>query len=177
MQVTFTFAPSDFNRYFRAQFGRMIRAAVPALIVMSVLLNPGTFIGVFSLSTIIWTIAPVTLIFLVAFAAFPWIIRRRTYQNPLLAGPQTVAIGPDGVAWSGALFATRYAWAAVARIRQDASTIYIVLKSQAVVFVPKRAFATPPECAIFVDTAQAYFRGDPVPVVVDDGSWPPPPGR
>jgi hypothetical protein len=98
---------------------------------------------------------------------FPWSFRRSLRRNvgkmlsegknKNLLGPREIVLSPAELRSTGSMGAATTAWPAVERIVKGDDVLYLYTTSMSAVVVPRRAFASDAEFALFEETARKYL--------------------
>ena len=70
----------------------------------------------------------------------------------------TITIGPDGVVETTAVNEGRHSWRGIHRIDTTDEHIFISIQANQAHTIPRRAFSSPEEAALFYRTAKAYHQ-------------------
>lgn len=189
MHVTFELTPDDFW-HFSLYYRRHKHPIRPLFIyslgaVMSVVFLGGLWVVADSWLRYHqpqWTL----LFYLAAMAYFipRFLPRRKAYvirlarRRPGLLCGHTVSISPEWLAEKTEVNDTKVSWLTLDAIEEDRDYLYLFVTKSVAHTIPKRAFSSPHEAGMFLNTARRYWEaaksGQPVPA--DDADiWPPPP--
>jgi hypothetical protein len=101
-------------------------------------------------------------------------------RNAKFLGRKTARIGPDGFLVATDFVEIKYRWLGILEITEDAHCVFVLVDALTAIIIPKNAFGSHEQVAVFLHNARAYWTNpkDSLPnsLVRDDvTTWPPPP--
>ena len=150
MVVEFQLTEDEVVPGLRSQLLRNTR--VRLLSVIGVVLALLGVVSVVAIDTFIGVVFGLVGVFYVAGAATLVVVgpRRAWRRNPVLRGPQFIAFSPDGIYARSSVAESRMQWRVYAEmIETDRCYMMRLRTRKAFAFVPKRAFRSPSDEAVF----------------------------
>lgn len=181
MQIKYSLEPEDLWRYNKFLINRvaaykyrfLLRLVLVPLVTLLFSLNLRLQWWICLLATIVITCAWVPFCF--------WSLRRhyiKTIQEqPGVLGIHSLEITSEGVWQRTTISESLLLWNGFAEIVENNDQILFFLNQKFAVVIPKHAFQSQEDVKHFLDTATAYWKGNPSPLEVEQGTavWPPPP--
>jgi hypothetical protein len=133
------------------------------LSVVGVVLALLGVVSAFAIDIFIGVVFGLVGVLYVALAATAVVVgpRRSWRRNPVLRGPQFIAFSPDGIYARSTVAESRYQWRVYAEmIETDRCYMMRLTTRKAYVFVPKRAFRSPSDEAVFRHLVGLHMRVD-----------------